>query len=155
MPGAPIRSVWRAIATFVNLTYAALLLTLSGWIARTFGLIGIVAVLALVALIGLGCARLIPPAPPAATHAGIVEGGWTTNRPAIGGALALLCLYAGHTTLWSFQERMGLAVGLDRTQVGVLLEVSVLGAIRRGPAVDDRRATLRPARTQRAGLCRA
>lgn len=120
--------VW-AIATFVNLTYAALLLTLSGWIAQTFGLIGIVAVLALVALIGLGCARLIPPAPPAATHAGIVEGGWTTNRPAICGALALLCLYAGHTTLWSFQERMGLAVGLDRTQVGVLLGVSVLGAI--------------------------
>lgn len=120
--------VW-AIATFVNLTYAALLLALSGWIAQTFGLIGIVAVLALVALMGLVCARWIPPAPLAATHAGIVEGGWTTNRPAICGALALLCLYAGHTTLWSFQERMGLAVGLDRTQVGVLLGVSVLGAI--------------------------
>jgi predicted MFS family arabinose efflux permease len=120
--------VW-AIATFVNLTYAALLLTLSGWIAQTFGLAGIVAVLALVALIGLACTRLIPPAPPPAIHAGIVAGGWTTNRPAICGALALLCLYAGHTTLWSFQERMGLAVGLDRTQVGVLLGVSVLGAI--------------------------
>ena len=120
--------VW-AIATFVNLTYAALLLTLSGWIAQTFGLTGIVAVLALVALIGLACTRLIPPALPPATHAGVVEGGWTTSRPAICGALALLCLYAGHTTLWSFQERMGLAVGLDRTQVGVLLGVSVLGAI--------------------------
>ncbi len=42
--------------------------------------------------------------------------GWTLNRPAICGALALLCLYAGHTTLWSFQERMGLAVGLDRSR---------------------------------------
>ena len=122
--------VW-AIATFVNLTYAALLLTLSGWIAQNFGLAGIVAVLAGVALIGLACTRAIPPAPPAAQAppAGAATGDWTLNRPAICGALALLCLYAGHTTLWSFQERMGLAVGLDRSQVGVLLGVSVLGAI--------------------------
>lgn len=122
--------VW-AIATFVNLTYAALLLTLSGWIAQNFGLTGIVAVLAGVALIGLACTRAIPPAPPVAqaARAGVAAGGWTLNRPAVCGALALLCLYAGHTTLWSFQERMGLAVGLDRSQVGVLLGVSVLGAI--------------------------
>ncbi|MGH6615406.1 MFS transporter [Sphingomonas sp.] len=121
--------VW-AIATFVNLTYAAILLTLSGWIAQTFGLLGIVAVLAMVAVIGLVCTRLIPPAPPPAALASkVVESGWTINVPAICGALALLCLYAGHTTLWSFQERMGLAVGLDRSQVGVLLGISVLGAI--------------------------
>ncbi|MES2054821.1 MAG: MFS transporter [Pseudomonadota bacterium] len=121
--------VW-AIATFVNLTYAAVLLTLSGWIAQTFGLLGIVAVLAMVAVIGLICTRLIPPAPPLAALASkVVESGWTINVPAICGALALLCLYAGHTTLWSFQERMGLAVGLDRSQVGVLLGISVLGAI--------------------------
>lgn len=122
--------VW-AIATFVNLTYAALLLTLSGWIAQTFGLTGIVAVLAVVALIGLACTRAIPPAPPVVQVAPVegAAGGWTINRPAICGALALLCLYAGHTTLWSFQERMGLALGLDRSQVGVLLGISVLGAI--------------------------
>lgn len=122
--------VW-AIATFVNLTYAALLLTLSGWIAQTFGLAGIVAVLAGTALIGLACTRAIPPAPPVAKAPRVAgtAGGWTLNRPAICGALALLCLYAGHTTLWSFQERMGLAVGLDRSQVGVLLGISVLGAI--------------------------
>jgi predicted MFS family arabinose efflux permease len=123
--------VW-AIATFVNLAYAALLLILSGWIAQTFGLTGIVAVLAMVAVIGLACTRLIPPAAPRAAqevHGGIVERGWTINLPASSGALALLCLYAGHTTLWSFQERMGLAVGLDRSQVGVLLGISVLGAI--------------------------
>lgn len=123
--------VW-AIATFVNLTYAAILLTLSGWIAQTFGLTGIVAVLAMVAVIGLACTRLIPPAPPRAEREardGEAENGGTINLPAICGALALLCLYAGHTTLWSFQERMGLAVGLDRSQVGVLLGISVLGAI--------------------------
>jgi predicted MFS family arabinose efflux permease len=122
--------VW-AIATFVNLAYAALLLALSGWIAQTFGLVGIVAVLAMVAAIGLACTRLIPPAPPGVApqhHAGNI-GGWTINLPASCGALALLCLYAGHTTLWSFQERMGLAVGLDRSQVGILLGISVLGAI--------------------------
>lgn len=119
--------VW-AIATFVNLTYAALLLTLSGWIAQTFGLTGIVAVLAMVAVIGLACTRLIPSAAQEA-RAKVMESGWTINRPAICGTLALLCLYAGHTTLWSFQERMGLAVGLNRSQVGVLLGISVLGAI--------------------------
>lgn len=123
--------VW-AIATFVNLAYAALLLALSGWIAQTFGLTGIVVVLAMVAMIGLACTRLIPPAPPAVAperQAGVITHGWTLNLPASCGALALLCLYAGHTTLWSFQERMGLAVGLDRSQVGVLLGISVLGAI--------------------------
>lgn len=121
--------VW-AIATFVNLAYAALLLTLSGWIAQTFGLTGIVAVLAMVAMIGLACTRLIPPPRLAQEpHAGVAARGWTINLPASCGALALLCLYAGHTTLWSFQERMGLAVGLDRGQVGVLLGISVLGAI--------------------------
>lgn len=123
--------VW-AIATFVNLAYAAVLLSLSGWIAQTFGLAGIVAVLSLTALVGLGCTRLIPPGqplPPAET-AGVEEARvWKINLPATCGALALLCLYAGHTTLWSFQERMGLAVGLDRSQVGVLLGISVLGAI--------------------------
>lgn len=123
--------VW-AIATFVNLAYAAVLLSLSGWIAQTFGLAGIVAVLALTALIGLLCARLIPPAPaaPPAEATGIAAArGRTINLPATCGALALLCLYAGHTTLWSFQERMGLAVGLNRSQVGLLLGISVLGAI--------------------------
>ena len=123
--------VW-AIATFVNLAYAAILLGLSGWIAQTSGLAGIVAVLALTALIGLGCTRLIPPAPPypsteATGMSKAPEG--AINFPAVCGALTLLCLYAGHTTLWSFQERMGLAVGLDRSQVGVLLGISVLGAI--------------------------
>ncbi|MBO9694728.1 MAG: MFS transporter [Sphingopyxis sp.] len=123
--------VW-AIATFVNLAYAAILLSLSGWIAQTSGLAGIVALLALTALIGLGCTRLIPPAPssPTVEATGMTESpGSTVNLPAVSGALALLCLYAGHTTLWSFQERMGLAVGLDRSQVGVLLGLSVLGAI--------------------------
>lgn len=122
--------VW-AIATFVNLAYAALLLALSGWIAQTFGLTGIVAILAIVAAIGLACTRLIPPPPRLAqeAHAGAIGRGLTINVPASCGALALLCLYAGHTTLWSFQERMGLAVGLDRSQVGVLLGISVLGAI--------------------------
>ena len=122
--------VW-AIATFVNLAYAALLLALSGWIAQTFGLAGIVAILAIVAAIGLACARLIPPPPRSAqeTHASSVRHGLAINAPATCGALALLCLYAGHTTLWSFQERMGLAVGFDRSQVGVLLGISVLGAI--------------------------
>ncbi|MBN8811590.1 MFS transporter [Sphingomonas leidyi] len=122
--------VW-AIATFVNLAYAALLLALSGWIAQTFGLTGIVAILAVVAAIGLACTRLIPPPPRPAqeAHAGPIARGLTINVPASCGALALLCLYAGHTTLWSFQERMGLTIGLDRSQVGVLLGISVLGAI--------------------------
>jgi predicted MFS family arabinose efflux permease len=124
--------VW-AIATFVNLAYAVVLLATSGWIAQTFGLLGIVVVLAGVSGIGLACVRLIPPAPvaklaPSQARAE-VEAGPAPNLPAISGALALLCLYAAHTTLWSFQERMGLAVGLDRSQVGLLLGVSVLGAI--------------------------
>ncbi|NWP01157.1 hypothetical protein GY973_24020, partial [Escherichia coli] len=80
--------VW-AIATFVNLTYAAELLALSGWIAQNFGLAGIVAVLAGVALIGLACTRAIPPAPPVAQEARSAPAGsgWTLNRPAICGAL--------------------------------------------------------------------
>ncbi|MDB5465734.1 MAG: hypothetical protein JWQ46_496 [Phenylobacterium sp.] len=122
--------VW-ALATFVNLAYAAALLSASGWISERFGLAGITAILAGVSVIGLTCipalatgtpAKAAPPkAPPGAAL--------TRSIPAACGVLALFCLYAGHTTLWSFQERMGVSVGLSRTQVGLLLGISILGAI--------------------------
>ncbi len=122
--------VW-AIATFVNLTYAALLLSVSGWIAQTFGLAGVTAVLATVSAVGLLCARAIPKAGGAdkETSGRLFPAANGATRAAVCGVLALFCLYAAHTTLWSFQERMGLAVGLDRSQVGLLLGVSVLGAV--------------------------
>lgn len=125
--------VW-AIATFANLIYAAILLVASGWIAQTWGLAGITGVLATVSFIGLVCARAIPKAADAAVPsavAAVVPASPVrpSTLPAVCGALALFCLYAGHTTLWSFQERMGVSVGLSRSQVGLLLGVSVLGAI--------------------------
>ncbi|ATQ43353.1 MFS transporter [Caulobacter mirabilis] len=122
--------VW-AIATFVNLSYAALLLSVSGWIAQTFGLGGVTAVLAGVSVIGLLCARLIPRTggEGAETSGRFFPTAGGATAAAVCGALALFCLYAAHTTLWSFQERMGLAVGLNRGEVGLLLGVSVLGAI--------------------------
>ncbi|MDB5449684.1 MAG: hypothetical protein JWQ52_812, partial [Phenylobacterium sp.] len=122
--------VW-ALATFVNLAYAAALLSASGWISERFGLAGITAILAGVSVIGLTCipalATRVPAnaAPPNAAPAPAL----TRSIPAACGVLALFCLYAGHTTLWSFQERMGLSVGLSRTQVGLLLGISILGAI--------------------------
>lgn len=118
--------IW-SIATVANLSYAVLLLVASGWISHTFGLSGIVGVLAAVSAIGLIC---LLRAPLSATHAIKQEAGAPVRVSiAICGALALFCLYAGHTTLWAFQERMGLAVGLDSNQVGLLLGLSVLGAL--------------------------
>lgn len=122
--------VW-AIATFVNLAYAVALLAASGWIVRSFSLTGVVAVLAAVSAIGLACVRWIPPRTetPTTPHNTGAGSPPAFHLPAVSGALALLCLYAAHTTLWSFQERMGLAVGLNPEQVGLLLGISVLGAI--------------------------
>ncbi|WP_372784675.1 MFS transporter [Phenylobacterium sp.] len=120
------------LANFINLTYAAALLSASGWISEHYGLIGIATVLAVVAAIGLACTSALPPRAPAVTATHRAQRSPPTRSravPATCGVLALFFLYAGHTTLWSFQERMGVNLGMSRTQVGFLLGVSVLGAI--------------------------
>lgn len=119
-----------SIAGVSLLLYAAALLMLSGAMARDFGCAGLMGLSAVLAAAGLLGARRLPPRMPvqATVPAGNVQPGSTANTTALVRlGCTMLFVYAGHAALWTYQERIGLSVGLAQQNVALLLGISVLG----------------------------
>lgn len=118
-----------SIFTAVSLTYAASLFGVAPWIGSKYGLAGLMAFVLSLGVLGLAGAidlrhyrgtasprnHPIKSSAPAGFD-------WGTARLTV----TCLLLYAGHNALWSYQQRVGLAVGLTPAVVGSLLGLSVL-----------------------------
>lgn len=73
----------------------------------------------------LGCRRLPPEHGPARGRAGAA-----LDRIGAGAVLTATVLFAvGDASLWSFSERLGLAAGLPRRHLGIVLSLSVLSGL--------------------------
>jgi predicted MFS family arabinose efflux permease len=111
---------------------ATALLALSGVIGEHFNLNGLMITMVLLNLLGLMTVRWVPTKMAAAVNRRPVERGEDHRTPRMSivrlGA-TLLLLYSGHNALWSYQERMGLAIGLAPPVIGVVLASSVAGGI--------------------------
>jgi predicted MFS family arabinose efflux permease len=122
-----------SIVILFALCYAAALLVVSGTLAQRFGLRGLI--IAILALNGVGivaCSWV-----PARVVASDSTTRGTNSLQAVRAlplaiirlSATLLVLYIGHNALWSYQERMGIALGLSRSTVGMVLGLSVVGGI--------------------------
>lgn len=119
-----------SIAGVSLLLYAAALLMLSGVVAHGFGSSGLMALSAVLAVAGLLSARRLPSRMPPQTDpvSGKIPSSSSGNIGALVRlGLTMLFVYAGHAALWTYQERIGLHVGLDQQSVALLLGISVLG----------------------------
>jgi predicted MFS family arabinose efflux permease len=115
-----------AIMNAISIAYSGILTLLSAGILQKFGLAGIMVTLAIITALAL----LVLP--------------WTQIRevPTTGGPSRLrltavpapiltllammLFLYTGHGAIWAFQERIGVAAGLDQQAIGKSLGLSML-----------------------------
>jgi predicted MFS family arabinose efflux permease len=96
----------------------AVFLGLIGVLIGRFGLNPVFGVIAALALLSFGVLRWLPDGAPAAA----ADDGRLPNLPraaAVLGAISLISL--GQGAVWSFNERMGLAVGLTVEQTGAVL----------------------------------
>jgi predicted MFS family arabinose efflux permease len=122
-----------SVVTLFALLYAVLLLAVSGAVAQRFGLRGLIAIVLVLNGVGFVACFWIPSridAPPPATDApGAARAPHTRPRDITRLCATLLLLYVAHNALWSYQERMGVALGLVRSAVGVILAISVGGGI--------------------------
>ncbi|MFZ1100460.1 MAG: MFS transporter [Steroidobacteraceae bacterium] len=122
-----------SVVTLFALLYAVLLLAVSGAVAQRFGLRGLIAIVLVLNGVGLIACLWIPSridAPPSLPDApGAAPAPHTRPRDIMRLCATLLLLYIAHNALWSYQERMGVALGLARSAVGVILAISVGGGI--------------------------
>jgi predicted MFS family arabinose efflux permease len=118
-----------SIFAMANLTYAAALFVLAPPIDSRYGLGGLMAFVLVMGLLGLAATfefRRDIQSPQARRISMTASAPVSFDSGTIRLAIACLLLYAGHNALWSYQQRMGLAVGLSPSSVGSLLGLSIL-----------------------------
>jgi predicted MFS family arabinose efflux permease len=108
-----------AQVTLVRVLFGAAVLTVLPWVRASYGLPAMFAALAMLALLAAPLLRSLPaPAHPASAAAT----GRAPNRGLAVPALAAVLLTAlGQGAVWSFNEQLGLAIGLSSQQMGVVL----------------------------------
>jgi predicted MFS family arabinose efflux permease len=115
-----------AIVNAVSIAYSGCLTLLAPSILRTFGLAGIMVTLAFItglALLAIPWTRIREVALAANPSR---ARSWRIPLPIISLLAMMLFLYTGHGAIWAFQERIGVAAGLDSQAIGKSLGLSML-----------------------------
>ena len=133
----PDRKFAKVIA--VLLLYISVAVYVNAILVERFGLAAVFVALSVTCAAGLFFVHLIPRYAPemnasrASSTSQQPRRVSLTSRPVVFYCAAILAgyflLYAGHMAVWSYEERMGIALGLTREQVGLVLGLAMIPGI--------------------------
>lgn len=115
-----------AIVNAISITYSGILTLLASYLLHAGGLPGLLLTLCLITLLALLTIPWVIRYGPQSSRPALVSGFAGLPSRVIPLLAMMLLLYAGHGAIWAYQERIGVAAGLDEHAVGKWLGLSML-----------------------------